>query len=360
MSTAVATAPSTAPPRRVSLAHFGPNWFSTVMGTGIVANAAATLPFDAPGLDTVAKGLWILAASLLVVLLGATAAHWMSHPANARGHLEHPAMAHFYGAPAMALMTVGSGTVLVGDALIGSAAATDIAMILWIVGTGLGLWTTWAVPRRTLRQPSRYTGPAFGGWLIPVVPAMVSAASGALLVPRLPAAVRPAMIGGCSVLFLVALVASVPILVIIVRGVLRGHLLPSAAPLLFIVLGPLGQSATAAHALGEEAGGPWDVLGFAYGATVLAAAVIWLVIAIALTARAARTGLPFTLAWWSFTFPIGTLVTGTSGLAAYSDARVLESIAGVLFVVLLIAWATVATLTLRRVSTGRLLAAQTA
>ena len=36
----------------------GPNWFAAVMGTGIVANAAATLPLRVPGLRGFATAVW--------------------------------------------------------------------------------------------------------------------------------------------------------------------------------------------------------------------------------------------------------------------------------------------------------------
>ena len=73
--------------------------------------------------------------------------------------------------------------------------------------------------------------------------------------------------------------------------------------------------------------------------------------------RTARAGLPFSLTWWSFTFPVGTVVTGTSGLAAASGAHVLAGAAVVLYVVLLVAWSVVALRTARGVFTGRLLLA---
>lgn len=38
-------------------------------------------------------------------------------------HLEHPVMGHFYGAPAMALMTVGVGAMVAGYRLIGQGPA---------------------------------------------------------------------------------------------------------------------------------------------------------------------------------------------------------------------------------------------
>ena len=49
----------------------GPNWFASVMGTGIVANAAAVLPLQVPGLRVFATAVWGLAAAMLVALIAA-------------------------------------------------------------------------------------------------------------------------------------------------------------------------------------------------------------------------------------------------------------------------------------------------
>lgn len=108
---------------RPALGFIGPNWFASVMGTGIVANAAATLPVEVPGLLLLARTVWVLDVVLLVVIAAATSVHWTQHTRTARGHLDDPVMSHFYGAPAMALMTVGAGAILVGEPLIGQRAA---------------------------------------------------------------------------------------------------------------------------------------------------------------------------------------------------------------------------------------------
>ena len=44
----------TANERPAILGYLGPNWFASVMGTGIVANAGATLPVHVGGLRTFA------------------------------------------------------------------------------------------------------------------------------------------------------------------------------------------------------------------------------------------------------------------------------------------------------------------
>ncbi len=118
------------------LAHFGPNWFASVMGTGIVATAGATLPVHIPGLHVFARVVWVGAAALLVVLVIAVTVQRVRHPSASRGHARNPQMAHFYGAAPMALLTVGSGALLIGKDLIGERIAVDLAWVLWTTGTG--------------------------------------------------------------------------------------------------------------------------------------------------------------------------------------------------------------------------------
>jgi len=124
----------------------GPNWFAAVMGTGIVANAAAVLPLRLPGLRMFATVVWALAASVLIALIVAWGVHWTRYPERARAHAASPVMAQFWGAPAMALMTVGTGTLLLGGGLIGPEAAVSVDWVLWGAGTALGLVTACWIP----------------------------------------------------------------------------------------------------------------------------------------------------------------------------------------------------------------------
>ncbi|MCD2190826.1 C4-dicarboxylate ABC transporter, partial [Actinomycetospora sp. SF1] len=77
----------------------------------------------------------------------------------------------------------------------------------------------------------------------------------------------------------------------------------------------------------------------------------------AVTIRTARRKLPFALTWWSFTFPVGTVVTGTSALAARMHLPAFAWGALALYVVLVAAWAVVAARTAHgSVIRGRLFA----
>src|SRR5262249_2012781 len=90
-----------------------------------------------------------------------------------------------------------------------------------------------------------------------------------------------------------------------------------------------------------------------YGVPVWGFTIIWLLLAAAITVRTARHGLPFSPTWWSFTFPVGTLVTGTSELALQTHAHFLTWASVALYALLVAAWITVATRTARGLLRGR-------
>lgn len=75
--------------------------------------------------------------------------------------------------------------------------------------------------------------------------------------------------------------------------------------------------------------------------------MMWLVLAAAIMVRTARQGLRFALTWGSFTFPLGTCVTGTIAPAARSRAKALQAASVILYALLLAAWLVVAARTAR-------------
>jgi C4-dicarboxylate transporter/malic acid transport protein len=340
-----------------------PNWFAAVMGTGIVAIAAATLPLRVPGLRAFALAVWVLAAALLVVFTGAFAAQWIWHRERALAHAANPVMAQFWGAPAMALMTVGGGTLLIGRDWLGLSAAVNTDWALWGLGTALGLITACWIPYLMMTRHEIAADGAFGGWLMPVVPPMVSAANGALLVPYAAAGqARLTLLAGCYAMFGISLFASMIIIPLVWSRLVTYKTLPAVmVPTCWIVLGPLGQSITAAGNLARVAGlglrAPYpagaDVFALLYGLPTWGFAMLWLTIAAALTARAVRRGMPFGPTWWSFTFPVGTCVTGTIALAARTDSEVLRWASVVLFALLAVAWLVVLARTAARSVHGK-------
>ncbi|WP_308191099.1 TDT family transporter [Rhodococcus globerulus] len=346
------------------LGNLGPNWFASVMGTGIVATAAATLPVQVRGQQVFAQVMWTLAAILLVVLVVAVVAHWVRHPTVARSHAHNPQMAHFYGAAPMAFLTVGAGALLVGKSLIGERAAVGLDAALWTMGTIGGLFTAMTIPYLMFTQHKVEADAAFGGWLMPVVPPMVSAATGALLIPHMPPGTgRTTMLYGCYAMFGLSLFASFIIITMVWSRLAHfGTSGTARVPTLWIVLGPLGQSITAVGLLGANAhlavspqlASGMGIFSILFGVPVWGFAVLWIGLATALTVRTARQGMPFALTWWSLTFPVGTFVTGTTQLALHTELPAFRYAAAIAYVGLLGTWCLVAVRTARGSLRGNL------
>ncbi|WUH91734.1 TDT family transporter [Streptomyces sp. NBC_00433] len=339
-------------------AGLGPGWFAAVMGTGIVANAAVTLPRSLDGLRTAATVVWLAAVVLLAVL---TAGYVRQR--KLRLHAADPVAAPFLGAPPMALLTVGAGALLLGGKVIGARAALGVDWSLWSLGTAFGLVTACTVPYLMVTRHRFAPDAASGGWLMPVVPPLVSAATGALLVPHAPAGQpRLAMLLGCYALLGLGLVTVFLVLAMVYSRLIH-HDAPAGAvvPTVWIGLGALGQAVTALGALATASKGVLPPP-YAVGAAVLALlpgvglwgfALLWLALATALTVREFRAGLPFAPTWWSFIFPLGACVTGTSALAARTGSLLFVWAAVAFYGLLVIAWATVALYSLTHVSARR-------
>ncbi|AQS70475.1 TDT family transporter [Streptomyces pactum] len=359
--------PPAAPARRVpSVRHLGPNWYACVMGTAVVGTAGAGLPWRAPGLGAVCTALWALSLVLLAVLLVARSLHWRHHRDQARTHLLDPAAAPFYGCLSMALLAVGGGALTVGRDWIGTRAAVALDTVLFGAGTVIGLSAAVAVPYLMAVRHRTEPGQASPVWLLPLVAPMVSAAVGPLLVPHLPPGQsRETLLLACVALFGASLLATLVTLPVIFGRLLTGGPLPLAlTPSLFLVLGPLGQSTTAVGQFADVAPGVvpapyaegFGVLAVLYGVPVMGFALMWLCLATAHVVRARREGMGFSMTWWSFTFPVGTCVTGSQALARHTGLTAYDGLTVVLYAVLVAAWAVAAVHTARGVVSGALLA----
>ncbi|MER6844263.1 TDT family transporter [Streptomyces platensis] len=353
-------------PARASVRQLGPNWYATVMGTAIVANAGAVLPFTGPGARTVYQAVWALSGLMLLTLLAARTVHWVRHGDQARRHLLDPAVAPFHGCLAMALLAVGGGTLAVGRDVIGTPAAVAADAVLWTVGTLTGLVGAAAIPYLMVTRHRIEPGSASPVWLLPLVAPMVSAAVGPALVAQLPAGQwQRALLLGCYALFGMSLLATLLVLPLVLSRLIHHGPLPLAlTPTLFLVLGPLGQSTTAVNNLADAAPGVVDpatahamgAFAVLYGVPVMGFALLWLALATAMVVRAVRHGMGFSMTWWGFTFPLGTCVTGAAGLARHTGLHAFGWLAAALFAALVAAVAVAGTRTAAGLARGRLLA----
>ncbi|MFA4927264.1 MAG: C4-dicarboxylate ABC transporter [Patulibacter sp.] len=352
---APAPAPERSNPRRRSrinpLRTAGPTWFVTVMGTGIVANAVTFAPVDGWAARGFAAAVWIVAAVLLVLVSAVTVVQLRRRAADDMGAPAGPGAVAFWGTMPMALTTVGTGALLDAAPLLGSTLGLAVALVLCGAGTVIGVVVAVTVPVAWARRRTWALADVAPVWILAVVPPMVSAAALGGILPRLSEGPeRAALLVAGYGLFGLGLALSLTVItVVVLRIAVHGPGPTAAAPTVFIVLGPLGQSVTAACLLGAFArevvpgplGAGLDGFATGFGVVVIGVAMVWLPVAVAIVARAVRRGMPFALTWWSFTFPIGTCVTGTSLLAARVDVAAVEALALTLLAALVLVWVTV-------------------
>ncbi|WP_299808008.1 TDT family transporter [uncultured Shewanella sp.] len=345
--------------------EIGPNWFASVMGTGIIANAAVGLPIIGKDLSGLGFVIWLLAALMLVAMLLIKVIQTIIRPHIIKRQFNDPVMAQFFGAPPMAMLTVAGGTILFGPQIMAPETSITIAWVLWFIGTLGGITTAVIITFRLFTHYKIRSDAAFGGWLMPVVPPMVSAAIGAMLIPYAPTlAMQQTLLYACYALFGVSLLSALIIITMIwSRLVHSGTSGGARVPTLWIILGPLGQSITAAGALGtaallvvdEPIATAMNTMAVLYGVPVWGFAFFWSILASLLTLRALRRKMPFALTWWAFTFPVGTCVTGTSQLALHTELEAFEWAAISLFVGLICAWLIAAIGTIKGLKGGHIM-----
>jgi tellurite resistance protein TehA-like permease len=254
----------------------------------------------------------------------------------------------------MAMLAVGYGTLAAGTSAIGASAALDIDVVLWTVGALYGLATAVGVPYLLITR--REASNADPTWLLPIVPPMVAAALGPVVAAHLPAGPdRETLLFACYAMFGASLMATLVVLPGIWRRLVQDKLDSlTMTPTLFLVLGPLGQSVTAAYQISHVAG-TGDQYAILYGVPVMGFALLWLVLAGIANVRALRRGMPFAMTWWAYTFPVGTCVTGAIGLARLTGLDAFTGLSFALYVLLVVAWAVAGGRTLAGTVSGRLL-----
>jgi tellurite resistance protein TehA-like permease len=323
------------------------------MGTAIIANGAHALPLGGAAQEA-AAGIWLLAL-LLLVTLGTVRLAARRLPDRIRA-LDDPSTAVFLGCPPMALLAVGGGALGAGTHLLGGGALPVLlGAALWITGAVYAVAVAVLVPRLLAVRHRLDRADSLPTWLLPVVAPMVAAAVGPALIPHLPPGLaRHAMLALCTALFAGSLLGVLALLPGVLGRLRHGGPLPMAlVPTMFLILGPLGQSATAAA---QFAGADSRLHGFAlvYGVTAIGVAILWLGVAGTVTVRALRGGMPFAMTWWGYTFPVGTCVTGAAGLWRLTGQNAFLALALALFALLLTAWAVVCARTLGGLRSGTL------
>lgn len=350
-------------PREV-IRQFTPNWFAATMGTGILSLA---LPVAYPGLYRVGEALWLLNILLFVLFSVLYAARWVLFFDEARRVFGHSTVSMFFGTIPMGLATIINGLLVFGVARWGEV-VVPFAHVLWWLDVALALACGVVIPFMMFTRQAHSIDQMTAVWLLPVVAAEVAAVSGSQLAAHLAdASEQFSVLITSYVLWAFSVPVAFAILsILILRMAL--HKLPheNMAASSWLALGPISTAALGMLLLGAEAPRVFAANGLpglgevASGIGLIAAITLWgfglwwLLLAVLITLRYLRDGIPFNLGWWGFTFPLGVYALTTLKLGAALNLHFFSVTGGLLVVALALLWMIVMSRTVRGAYRGEL------
>lgn len=337
-------------PREV-IRQFTPNWFAATMGTGVLALALAQLPVAMPALHAFAETLWLFSIALFLLFTAVYTARWMLFFDEARRIFGHSTVSMFFGTIPMGLATIINGFLVFGLPRWGEG-VIHVAEVLWWLDVAMSLACGVLIPYMMFTRQEHSIDQMTAVWLLPVVAAEVAAASGGLLAPHLADAHSQLVVLVTSyVLWAFSLPVAFSILTILLLRMAL-HKLPheNMAASSWLALGPIGTGALGMLVLGGDAPlifaangmpGVGEIaagLGLVVGITLWGFGLWWMLMALLITVRYLRAGIPFNLGWWGFTFPLGVYSLATLKLASTLNLTFFNVFGCVLVALLAVMW----------------------
>ncbi|MDF9777650.1 TDT family transporter [Pseudomonas baetica] len=337
-------------PREV-IRQFTPNWFAATMGTGVLALALAQLPVAMPALHAFAEALWLFNIALFLLFTALYTARWVLFFDEARRIFGHSTVSMFFGTIPMGLATIINGFLVFGLPRWGEG-VISLAEVLWWLDVAMSLACGVLIPYMMFTRQEHSIDQMTAVWLLPVVAAEVAAASGGLLAPHLADAHSQLVVLVTSyVLWAFSLPVAFSILTILLLRMAL-HKLPheNMAASSWLALGPIGTGALGMLVLGGDAPlifcanglpGVGEIaagLGLVAGITLWGFGLWWMLMALLITVRYLRAGIPFNLGWWGFTFPLGVYSLATLKLASTLNLTFFNVFGCVLVALLAVMW----------------------
>ena len=353
-------------PREV-IRQFTPNWFAATMGTGVLALALAQLPVLIPGIHAVAEGLWLFNIGLFILFSVLYGLRWVLYFDEARRIFGHSTVSMFFGTIPMGLATIINGFLLFGVERWGSD-MVQVAHVLWWLDVAMSLAFGVMIPYMMFTRQEHSIDQMTAVWLLPVVAAEVAAASGGLLAPHLSDPVAQFHVVITSyVLWAFSVPVAFSILTILMLRMAL-HKLPheNMAASSWLALGPIGTGALGLLLLGADSPAIFAANGFARvgeiaegmglisGIALWGFGLWWMLMALLITHRYFRAGIPFNLGWWGFTFPLGVYALTTLHLGKVLHLGFFEVVGCVLVIMLTLMWLVVGVRTVKGAWRGEL------
>jgi C4-dicarboxylate transporter/malic acid transport protein len=345
--------------KREMIRQFTPNWFAATMGTGILALALPQVPGAGQTLHAIGEGLWLFNIGLFALFSMLYAARWILFWHEARRIFSHNIVSMFIGTIPMGLATIINGFLFFGLPRWGDNMIL-VAQSLWWIDVALSLGCGVVIPFFMFTRQAHGLDKMTAIWLLPIVAAEVAAVSGGLLAPHLAGAHAQFLTLIASyVLWAYSVPVAFGILTILFLRMALHRLPPdSMAASSWLSIGPIGTGALGMIVLGADApaifaaqgmagiGAVAESLGAIAGTLLWGVGLWWLLLALLITIRYFRAGVPFNLGWWGYTFPLGVYTVATLKLGVLLKISAFSAFGTLLVIVLAAMWSIVAARTI--------------
>ncbi len=318
---------------RTVVKDFMPSWFASVMGTGIFAITAMFYSSIFPFLKTIAVGLFLLNIGLFVVLVIPWLLRWVLYYEDALNDLRDPILSNFYATMPVGMLVLASDFFLIGKNVM-------VGTVLWILGAAITIIFSFITPYIMFigeHVELKHINPA---WFIPPVALIVVPIAGSIVLAHTGGTAHQIVFfidyfsWSAGFFIYLSLLA-----VCMYRFILHKPLKNTLAPTVWINLGPIGAGTIALISLIKisypqflTTFTPLAFLFWGFG-------VWWVVMAIILTLHyIKKISLPYSMAWWAFTFPLGAYVGATYLLGSMAHNEVVKLFGFGLFLLLAGFW----------------------
>jgi len=369
---------------RMRIMRFTPSWFAVTMGTGICNTLLFLLPWRSTHAAFGAIGAAFLVLDFAIFLFFSmiTIFRYTMYPQIFAAMLTHPVHSLFLGTIPMGFVTIVSGIAFQGDAY-GLEGAVQAAAGLWWLALVLSFLTAYMVPLAMQTSHQHTSESLTAAWLLPIVPPITVAASGAtisgLLATTHPNYALTIWIAAYCMGGVGCLVAAMVLVLYFQRLAL--HHIPGKEVVVstFLPLGPCGQGGYALLQLGhvartlfpiisaqhpdgdeglailQEVATPLYAIGISFGLLLWALGIWFMFLAVStLVIHRMRGTVGFNLGWWGFTFPLGSLNLLTYSLASAFDSMFFKVVGTIMTFCVVLLWACVAIPTIKGFYTGSL------
>lgn len=351
--------------------NFTPSWFAVNMGTGILGILIYNLPYQFSGQYYVAVAFYVLDAFLFTIFLLITLLRYYLYPWVFM-KMVSSGQGLFVGTFPMGLATIVNLTVLIAVPYFGDWAVT-LSWVLWWLDVVITVVCVLGMSSVMFEVHTNRLDQMTAAWLLPIVPAVVAAASGGVVAGVLQdqqSAVTTLVVSW--ILWGIGMGLSMMLLALYMQRLLLNRIPPTEVIVsAFLPVGPLGQGSFGIVQLGIVARNLLDDITATSGAgdiiyivSVLMGLIIWGLGAfwlfhgvIAVIYRAAGGEIKFSMGFWGFIFPIGVYASGTIALGKALSSSFFSYLSAVFTVSLLLLWLYVATMTAYGAFTAKLFVA---